>query len=36
MRYSAAEKYEIIRLVESSSLPVRQTLRHPDIHRSPS
>ena len=25
MRYSAAEKYEIIRLVEASSLPIRQT-----------
>ena len=34
MRYSASEKYEIIRLVESSSLPVRQTLRRLDIHRS--
>ncbi len=26
MRYSASEKYEIIRLVEASSLPIRQTL----------
>jgi putative transposase len=34
MRYSASEKYEIIRLVESSSLPARQTLRRLDIHRS--
>jgi len=34
MRYSASEKYEIIRLVESSSLSVRQTLRQLDIHRS--
>ena len=34
MRYSASEKYEIIRLVESSSLPIRQTLRRLDIHRS--
>lgn len=34
MRYSASEKYEFIRLVESSSLSVRQTLRHLDIHRS--
>ncbi len=34
MRYSASEKYEIIRLVESSSLSVRQTLRRLDIHRS--
>jgi len=29
MRYSASEKYEIIRLVEASSLSVRQTLRRP-------
>ena len=34
MRYSASEKYEIIRLVESSSLSVRQMLRRLDIHRS--
>ena len=34
MRYSAAEKYEIIRLVEASSLPIRQTLRQPDIGKS--
>jgi transposase InsO family protein len=34
MRYSASEKYEIIRLVEASSLSVRQTLRQLDIHRS--
>ena len=34
MRYSASEKYEIIRLVESSSLSARQTLRRLDIHRS--
>ena len=34
MRYSAAEKYEIIRLVEESSLPVRQTLRRLDIGKS--
>ncbi len=34
MRYSATEKYEIIRLVESSSLSVRQTLCRLDIHRS--
>ena len=26
MRYSASEKYEIIRLVEQSSLSVKQTL----------
>ena len=34
MRYSASEKYEIIRLVEESSLPVRQTLKRLDIHKS--
>jgi len=34
MRYSASEKYEIIRLVEESSLPVRKTLRQFDIHKS--
>ena len=34
MRYSASEKYEIIRLVEQSSLSVRQTLARLDIHRS--
>ena len=34
MRYSAPEKYEIIRLVEASSLPVRQTLRQLDIGKS--
>ncbi len=34
MRYSAAEKYEIIRAVEESSLPVRQTLRRLDIGKS--
>lgn len=34
MRYSASEKMEIIRLVEGSSLPVRQTLRRLDIHKS--
>jgi len=34
MRYSASEKYEIIRLVEQSSLPVKQTLARLDIHRS--
>ncbi len=34
MRYSAAEKYEIIRLVEESSLSISQTLKHLDIHRS--
>ncbi|MCP4089285.1 MAG: helix-turn-helix domain-containing protein [Gammaproteobacteria bacterium] len=34
MRYSASEKYEIIRLVERSCLPVRKTLRQLDIHKS--
>jgi putative transposase len=34
MRYSALEKYEIIRLVEESSLPVRKTLRQLSIHKS--
>ncbi len=34
MRYSASEKYEIIRLVEASSLSVRQTLSRLDTHRS--
>jgi len=34
MRYSAAVKDKIIRLVESSSLAVKQTLRRLDIHRS--
>ena len=34
MRLSASEKYEIIRLVESSSLSTRQTVRRLDIHRS--
>ena len=34
MRYSSSEKYEIIRLVEESSLPVRQTLKRLDIHKS--
>ena len=33
MRYSASEKYEIIRLVALSSLSVRQALRRLDIHR---
>ena len=28
MRYPAAEKLEVIRLVERSHLPVRRTLRH--------
>ncbi len=34
MRYSADEKYEIIRLVEQSSLSVRQTLARLDIRKS--
>lgn len=34
MRYTASEKYEIIQLVEQSSLSVRQTLRRLDIHHS--
>jgi len=34
MRYSASEKYEIIRLVEQSNLLVRQTLLRLDIHKS--
>ena len=34
MRYSSSEKLEIIRLVEGSSLSVRQTLRRLDIHKS--
>jgi len=34
MRYSAAEKEELIRLVEQSNLPVRQTLRRLDITKS--
>ena len=34
MRYSASEKLEIIRLVEGSSLSVRQTLRRLDINKS--
>ena len=34
MRYPAAEKLEIIRLVERSALPVRRTLAHLDIPRA--
>jgi putative transposase len=34
MRYRAAEKLEIIRLVEHSSLPVRRTLAQIGIPRS--
>ena len=33
MRYAAAEKLEIIRLVEQSSLPVRRTLEQIGIPR---
>ena len=33
MEYSAAEKGEIIRLVENSSLSVRRTLVRLDIHK---
>ena len=36
MRYAAAEKYEIIRLVEDSSLSVRRTLAQLGIGRSTS
>lgn len=34
MRYSAAEKYEIIQLVQHLDLTVRQALAHLDIRRS--
>ena len=34
MRYSASNKYEIIQLVQNSSLSVRQTLARLDIHKS--
>ena len=34
MRHTAAEKYEIIRLVEGSDLPVRRTLREFQVTRS--
>ena len=34
MRHTAAEKYEVIRLVEGSDLPARQTLRELQINRS--
>ena len=34
MRFSQAEKMEIIRLVEGSSLPVKHTLREMDVPRS--
>jgi putative transposase len=34
MRYSQAEKVEIIRLVETSALPVKRTLEELDVPRS--
>ena len=34
MRYSAAEKYEIIQLVQNSDLSAQQTLARLDIHKS--
>lgn len=34
MRYSGADKYEIIQLVENSTLSVRKTLDRLDIHKS--
>ena len=34
MRYSASEKYEIIRPVKESNLPVCQTLQRQDIGKS--
>ena len=34
MRLTAAEKHEIIRLVEGSDLSVRRTLRELGVHRS--
>ena len=34
MRYCAADKYEIIQLVQDSSLSVRQTLDRLSIHKS--
>ena len=34
MRHTAAEKYEIIRLVEGSDLPARHTLRELQVNRS--
>jgi hypothetical protein len=35
MRYSVSEKYEIIQLVDQSSLSVKQTLRRLDINPAP-
>jgi transposase InsO family protein len=34
MRYTAADKYEIIQLVQNSDLSIRQTLARLDIHKS--
>ena len=34
VRHTAAEKYELIRLVEGSDLPARQTLRELRLNRS--
>jgi len=34
MRYLTSEKYEIIRLIEESSLPMRKTLKQLDIGKS--
>ena len=34
MRYTASDKLEIIKLVEQSNLPVRQTLTRLDINKS--
>ena len=34
MRYSAAEKAEMIHLIEQSNLPIRQTLQRLDITKS--
>ena len=34
MRYSQAEKMEIIRLVEDSDLPVKRTLEELEVPRS--
>ena len=34
MRHTAAETYEVIRLVEGADLSVRQTLRELQVNRS--
>ena len=34
MRYSASDKYEIIKLIQNSDLSVRQTLKRLSIHSS--